>query len=113
MLAPSPFRGPALVGHVNTARDEPTSEVEIHESPIDDEPVVLAVARTVAAVTGTPPDRLPPLYDAVDTDTLETFVSSDRRSAEIRFRYVDRVVIVGADGTVTVREDAAVDAPPG
>ena len=68
----------------------------------------LAVLEIVAETEGTDPLDLPPLYDAVDTDALESIFGQQPhggpRTGRIEFPYHGHNVSVAcaADGTVTV-----------
>ena len=49
-----------------------------------------------------PPDELPPLYDAIDPELLESLP----KSGTVEFPYQGYTVIVTGDGTVTVQDTA-------
>lgn len=68
-----------------------------------------AVVKSVAAVTNTDPMDLPPLYESVDTDALDSFVESDAgadagddTNASLRFTFSGTVVTVSDDGEIAV-----------
>ena len=69
----------------------------------DDVPASTAVVEAVADVTNERPEAMPPLYDAVDTDALDSIF---RRTTDgmVAFRYVGFLVSVHADGSVQVLE---------
>ena len=82
----------------------------------DSEGASSAVVSAVAAVAGTSPVEMPPLYSVVDPDALETLVDGpavSRRSSSdthVSFPYNGYDVTVCDDGTVTVEphwEDGA------
>lgn len=61
------------------------------------------VVETLARETGTDPADLPPLYDAVDPDALNSlFRGVDSSSHRVRFTLADHAVTVSGDGTVAV-----------
>jgi hypothetical protein len=67
------------------------------------------VVWAVAAETGRDPLELPPLYEAIDPDALDTaFRTLD--TGEIAFRYADSDVTVRADQSVEVATAAGSDA---
>ncbi|MCU4799208.1 hypothetical protein OB920_02320 [Halobacteria archaeon HArc-gm2] len=74
-----------------------------------------SVVRTVAAVTGTEPTRMDPLYESIDPDALDTVVESTATAAgtqsntrsSVRFRYQGRTVTIHADGRTVVSPAAA------
>ncbi|APW98724.1 hypothetical protein CHINAEXTREME_13440 [Halobiforma lacisalsi AJ5] len=71
-----------------------------------DDSVVVAVVETVATVVDRDPLEMPPLFESVDTEALETLVRSpprDRDSRlEVTFSYLDCPVTVSARGDVVV-----------
>jgi hypothetical protein len=70
-----------------------------------------SVVRTVAAVTGTAPEDVRPLYDAVDPDALDRLFARTESGAErpltgqVRFRFNRCDVTVHADGRTVVSPD--------
>ncbi|NHN40462.1 hypothetical protein G9C85_02270 [Halorubellus sp. JP-L1] len=69
------------------------------------ESVTTRIVRSVADATDSDALELPPLYDAVDPDGLETLVEGMAEGA-VAFTYADRTVTVRADGHVDVDEPA-------
>lgn len=69
----------------------------------DDATVLETVAMTVADRRGVSPVDLPPLYDVVDPDLLES-VGSDRTSDQVTFEYVGFQITVESDGSIHVAE---------
>jgi hypothetical protein len=73
------------------------------------------VVQAVAAVRGTEPSDLPPLYGTVDPDALDSLVTSISGSGygtptdHVEFRYDGWTVPVGCDGMVTVSRRYPVD----
>lgn len=73
-----------------------------------DEPPSRSVIRAVAAVNGTDPTRLPPLYGAVDPDALDRLFDpapghpEPRPDCVVSFRYDDFAVTVSGDGRIVV-----------
>lgn len=72
-----------------------TTELETAESPS------LRVIETIAAVTDADPLTMPPLYDTVDPDALDTVLDADG-TIEIVFEYDGHAVEVTGDGEVRV-----------
>lgn len=75
----------------------------------ENDTATMAVIDAVAAVTGTRPTDLPPLYDAVDPEALDRlFESFDRRSSEtlrVEFSYHDLTVVVRDGLEVSIRSE--------
>ncbi|MFW6382637.1 MAG: HalOD1 output domain-containing protein [Haloferacaceae archaeon] len=65
--------------------------------------VSVRVVEAVASATGRDELTLPPLYDAVDPDALDT-LTEGTRDVEISFVYAGYEVTVGSDGEVTLEE---------
>ncbi|WP_123535325.1 HalOD1 output domain-containing protein [Halosimplex salinum] len=60
------------------------------------------VIETIASVTGTDPLSMdPPLYEAVDTDALDTLYERSAM-ASVEFEYNGHTVRIDSDRTVTV-----------
>jgi|GEM_PF-2514051 len=70
----------------------------------DEEPTSAAVVRAIATASNTAATRLPPLYDTVDPDTLDSLFPSDAAGGELRFDYAGYAVVVGSNGTVELYE---------
>jgi hypothetical protein len=73
------------------------------------------VVESVAAAEGVDPVELtPPLNDIVDLDALDALFSPvggvPRAVGRVEFRYGEHLVVVGADGTVTVEPADATSA---
>ena len=84
------------------------SESDISASPSSETPS-LEIIEQVASLEETDPIALPPLYDTIDPDALDSFFhssASDGAQAEstVRFTYCGYDVRVGADGDVAVSE---------
>jgi len=64
-----------------------------------------SVIEAVAATTDTSPIDLPPLYDAIDPDSLDAITESATPGTTIDFEYcgVTITVTTADDGDVTVR----------
>lgn len=71
-----------------------------------DESVTMAVVIAMGAVQDTPPTELPPLYEAVNPDALETLFSRQAGPGRVTFRYCEHVVSVDADGQIEIYERA-------
>ena len=88
----------------------------ILDTPADS--VTQDVVAAVADATGRDPELLPPLYDVVDPDALETLANRpphvDHRSAgvEVTFDFADCVVTVSSTDGVAVSADPADAAAP-
>lgn len=65
----------------------------------NDASVSVRVVETVADSTSRDALALPPLYDAVDPDALESLVET-MSAGEISFRYAGRRVTVTSDGRI-------------
>lgn len=77
----------------------------MEQKPTASEAVIEAVARR----NGLDPLELKtPLYDAIDSDRLDTLVESARQrgnsTVEVTFEYSGYTVTVNGDGAVTLRE---------
>ncbi len=91
------------------ARDSADASAVLTCSVGDEESTSAAVVRAVAATSNTAATRLPPLYDTVDPDTLDSLFPTDADGGELRFDYAGYAVVVGANGTVALHE--TVDSP--
>lgn len=64
------------------------------------------IIRSVADAADVDPTELPPLYDTVDPDALDSiFSASALVSGEMTFEYVDYLVTVSADDHVVVEKN--------
>lgn len=84
------------------ASDDDTHRTEYDHSDADG--VSTAVASATAALAGTSPVRLDPLYETIDPDALEAFVRSADGSASLEFDYHGYRVVVSGDGNVVVSQ---------
>lgn len=68
------------------------------------ESATVAVVEAIAAVLGTEPIELPPLYDAIDTDALDALYESHDGEGELRveFCYNGFNIVVQGGPQVTV-----------
>lgn len=66
------------------------------------ETVTYRVVQSVADAAGVDPLDLPPLYDAIDPDTLAAM--TDETEVGITFQYAGHAVEVRSDGSVTVTD---------
>lgn len=76
---------------------------------VADEVTSQAVVTAVAEETGTDPIELDPLYNAVDSDALNTLLRShepvsDGSLLQVQFTYAGCEVHVASDGTVQATE---------
>lgn len=96
----------------NTTRKRPgfsEHQASVCHNWKEDESPTLSVINTVAAVTGTPPVSLRPLYETIDPDALDALFESasrpDRQSSQlsVSFRYEGCDVVVRWNGKLLVR----------
>lgn len=70
------------------------------------ESVQAAVIDTIAAVTNQEPTEMEPLAEFIDPDSLDSLFaptpSTPRNRGTVRFQYQDCMVVVSAEGSVTV-----------
>lgn len=64
------------------------------------------VSQSVAKSTNRDVQELPPLYEAVDPDALETLVGS-MSSGRIEFTYSEQEIIIDSDGTISLNEQSS------
>jgi len=88
------------------ARDTADGSAMLACSVGDKESTSAAVVRAVAAASNTAAIDLPPLYDTVDPDTLDSLFPAGADDGELRFDYAGYAVVVGANGTVALHETA-------
>ena len=67
----------------------------------------LSIIERIATLEETDPITLPPLYDAIDPEALDSVVdsstaSSSRSPATVRFSYCGYDVLVRRDGEITI-----------
>jgi len=70
-----------------------------------DIPVSMKVVQRVAAVTDQEVTKLPPLYDAIDPEALNSLIEpvvTTRASLEIQFTYAGQQIIIDGRGAVSV-----------
>lgn len=81
---------------------------------VDDHPVY-DVLDVLAGARGTDVGDLPPLYECVDVDALETILSADHSvtdsTVEVRFAYDSFDVLVSTDGALFVHDTRAAGDP--
>ncbi|SFS08090.1 hypothetical protein SAMN05216559_3350 [Halomicrobium zhouii] len=101
--------------HSDTPTDEPRnsrSNTTTYTRAPDELPSE-SVVRAVAAVTGTEPMALDPLYGSIDPDALDAVVESAPTTGEegltssVRFRYQGTTVTIHGDGRTIVSPVAA------
>jgi hypothetical protein len=78
------------------------SQVQTVET--DSRSVSRAVIDAVAAVEGTPPTELPPLYDVVDPDALDKVFAGKASLGKVMFNYNSYEITVEADGYVAIED---------
>jgi len=95
--------------HENTSPTDPMhrGDPETHVTRwTETETPVASVVEAVAAVTGTPPASLSPLYDAIDPDALNRLVAPGRGTpstdSRVSFRFEGCMVTVHGDGRTVV-----------
>lgn len=69
------------------------------------------VIETIAEECGTDPIDLPPLYDVVDPDALDTLFRDPDITGSVSFTYVDHRVSVDPRGEVTIEGSHAERSP--
>jgi len=75
----------------------------VHDSEADSSgPTSARVIRCVSVVTGRDPLDLPPLYDVVDPDALDTLVSRDGDACTLSFEFAGAHVRVSGTGDIHV-----------
>ncbi|SFF96471.1 hypothetical protein SAMN04488063_0952 [Halopelagius inordinatus] len=89
----------------------PTASAEEYHAMHDwssDEPLSFSVVRAVSRLAEKEPEALPPLYDVVDPDSLDTlFTDRTNRNGSLSFLLDGHEVTVYADGGIVVeRADA-------
>lgn len=70
------------------------------------ETATVQVIQTVAETTSTDPLELPPLYDTIDPDALDSLVE-DMTTGTISFNYTGLDITVHSDGTVIINDPPA------
>lgn len=89
------------------ATAESSSPTSVHHDFTGDQTASLAVIETVAAVSGTDPIELPPLYDVINPDALNAlFEPHDRRTGSglrVEFSYNGFDIVVREGPKVVVR----------
>ncbi|WP_170155624.1 HalOD1 output domain-containing protein [Halopiger aswanensis] len=65
----------------------------------DDTPSMRVVDK-VATRTGVDPEELPPLYDAINPDVIETVLQTD--SARVVFEYAGHTIIITEESQIRV-----------
>lgn len=65
------------------------------------------VIEAIADECGIDPLELPPLYDVVDPDALDTLFRDPDVTGTVSFTYMDRRVSVDPGGTVTIGDQQA------
>lgn len=63
-----------------------------------------SVIEAVARAEAVDPAKLPPLYDTIDPDALNSLFETPCRTGKVSFRYGGRDVTVTGDGDVVVTE---------
>lgn len=69
----------------------------------ENEPASAAVVRALSNAAGVPFDELPPLYDVIDPDALDTLCASIDGSSTIEFTYNDYRVVITDSHTIEVQ----------
>lgn len=70
---------------------------------VDGERISVAIVQEIAAVEGTDPAKLPPLYDSIDIDALDALVTySDAQDLTIEFDYDAYTIRVEGASEITV-----------
>lgn len=92
---------------------EPTrEEATVRKDWTEGDTVTSSVVSAIAALTGTPPTGVRPLYETVDPDALDSVLESGsdaaarRPALTVSFRHEGCDVTVRADGRLTVKRRA-------
>lgn len=64
-------------------------------------PISEQVVQRMERATGLNPGEMPPLYDSIDPDALDTLVTR-MADGEIRFRYIDHWIVITSSGDVQI-----------
>lgn len=80
------------------------ANIRFADSTVADHPMTISIVEHVAATTGRDAVRLPPIYECIDPDAVESLVESAENASALalRFTYADRIVTVDGSGTVEV-----------
>lgn len=106
--------GDRLMAHDSDSRDSTAQGSAPLRQPfravwLDYDQPCTAIVEAVAAATGREHTDLPPLFDSIDTDSLNTIVfgRSGQTDGPIRvtFPYADVDVTIGSDGEIVVRQE--------
>lgn len=82
----------------------PAEEYHAMHDWSNDEPLSFSVVRAVSSLAGKEPEELPPLYDVVDPDSLDTlFTDTSGRNGSLSFLLDGYEVTVHADGSIVVK----------
>ena len=84
----------------------------ISTDPLDAKDVVYKISDAIAEETGTPIDEMPPLYETIDPDALESFLQRANHSDthpewSIEFRYCGYRVVFDSTGKVELHQSSA------
>lgn len=86
-------------------RDISYMEKQIHCSETDHNNPTELIVETVAALSNTPVEELPPLYEALDPDALDQlFDHGNTQALKIRFQYQGFQITLDSDGVATFEE---------
>ncbi|MFC7194337.1 HalOD1 output domain-containing protein [Halosimplex aquaticum] len=64
----------------------------------------MEIVSTVADDAGVDVFDLPPLTETIDTEAMQALLAGSDSSVRLYFEYAGRTVVVGADGSVRVRD---------
>jgi len=70
----------------------------------DGEPISAAVVRALGAVTDTPVQEVPALYDSVDPDALDALFRDRDAEGEVRFEHAGHRVTVHSSGEIRLEK---------
>ena len=87
--------------------DSETETYHVRDALERPQPISVTVVQTVAAVTGTEPEDVEPLYDVIDPNALDALFrpvseGSSRRTASVSFTLHGLDVTVHASGEIVV-----------
>lgn len=83
---------------MDPSRNDPDSRTHFAET----DELVHAIVTTIADSEGVDPTKLPPLYDAIDTDALDTLFRSSEWYGTVVFSYLGYEITAHSCGDVTV-----------
>lgn len=71
----------------------------------DEEPLSVRLVERVANHAGVDVQALPPLYDVIDPDALDSLVHADLWNGQVMFTYFGYAVTIRSDGEIEFESD--------